>query len=314
MAFSTARMITRLASDKTAAFVIPFGKGQLECRHVRRKPLPHQPSYISVYLSSHSGCTMGCKQCHLTANGSTSFKHATLEKYHEQFKVVLEHYDQLVANGEDKAQRASVNLMARGDSFANRYFVNQYADFYQVLKQETDKRGMEIKVNASTIMPNTVRDRDLYDIFGDVPVEIYYSLYSLNPKFRSHWLPNAMNPLAALDKIKAFQEKTKNKITLHWAFIEGHNDDLQELKELARVIRGYNFDGKFNLVRYNPPNNQSREPSEQKLQELLNVMKTDAFTIPTKSKMIQRVGEGEKTMASCGMFFRDGESFHTESD
>nr|YP_009352690.1 Fe-S-cluster redox domain-containing [Kaumoebavirus]ARA72110.1 Ribosomal RNA large subunit methyltransferase N \ len=298
--------LVRIAADKTAAFVIPYGKGQLECRLVRREPKPHQPKYLSAYLSSHSGCTMGCKQCHLTENGSTSFKHATVEAYQTQMRMIMDHHRALVKKGEvEEVERVSVNLMARGEPLANKHIVNNYDKFYAMLKEEAGKA--DLKVNLSTIMPVAIRDHYLSNIFRDLPVEIYYSLYSLNPKFRSHWLPNAMPVDEALGRLKRFQENSYNLITFHWAFIKGHNDNVEEVKEIARVLRGYNFRGKFNLVRYNPPNKATSEPCEEKLQELLEIMK-GSFNYAndvSRCKIINRVGEGEKTMASCGMFFKD---------
>ena len=57
-------------------------------------------------------------------------------------------------------------------------------------------------MNISTIMPYTIKDRSLCDIFGNTPVNLYYSLYSINEKFKQKWMPNAIPSLTALDKLQ----------------------------------------------------------------------------------------------------------------
>ena len=43
----------------------------------------------------------------------------------------------------------------------------------------------------------------------------------------------------ALDKLKEFQEYNNQQITFHWAFIEGENDQIDDMKKLADVLRMY---------------------------------------------------------------------------
>jgi adenine C2-methylase RlmN of 23S rRNA A2503 and tRNA A37 len=117
-------------------------------------------------------------------------------------------------------------------------------------------------------------------------------------------MPNAMPVETSLDKLKEYEESTlarglKFPVTFHWAFIEGQNDNLDSVKAIAKMLRRWGFQSKFNLVRYNPhPSSNSREPSEECLEELFEVM-SSAFDTD-RSYKVPRVGND--VFASCGMF------------
>jgi adenine C2-methylase RlmN of 23S rRNA A2503 and tRNA A37 len=285
--------------DKSVNWITEFKNGNIETRYVRKKP-----EYFIGYVSSHSGCKMGCKQCFLTQDNQTTFDHVDVDTYVYQIKTVLEHYDNVVKSGQDdEALRMNINFMARGEPLANKYVVNNYVELYDRMNEECQKHSLYCKPNISTIMPYTVRDRDLVDIFQDRPAFVYYSLYSINERFRKIWMPNAIDWKLALEKLKNYQEACGQIITFHWAFIENNNDNLSEAKELAKILKSYNFNAKFNVVRFNPhPNLTEKEPSYEQLQELFNII-NDGLGNHEKSYIVPRVGFDVK--ASCGMFVKD---------
>ena len=152
-------------------------------------------------------------------------------------------------------------------------------------------------MNVSTIIPNLLKDRSLVDIFQDRPAYIYYSLYSIDKKFRDHWMPNALDWRLALDKLKEYQEHSKIPITFHWAIIKNHNDDIQMVKETAKILKEYDFDAKYSIVRYNAhENSNSEEADDERRNEIYSILSP----IVKSSKIIPRVGYD--VAASCGMF------------
>lgn len=288
------------AFDRSVNFVVKKGPSHLEARYVRRVPWK-----ISAYVSSHNGCKMGCQMCYLTQLGQTSFNHATMDDYQKQFDHVLSYYDQ--SDEEEPAERVNCNFMARGEPLANKTVINQFDELLNRFEHRAQQSNLELKMNISTIMPYTVAQRNLVDIFGPSKLtEIYYSLYSIKSEFREKWLPNAIDYRDALAKLKEYQLATQNPITLHWAYIEGHNDKVEDVEELANIVREYELFGKVNLVRYNPPPNleHTKEPEEKKLEVLLNIVNSSLTnSVTSGSKIIPRVGQD--VYASCGMFITD---------
>lgn len=279
--------------DQSKNFIFKYGDSDVEARYVRRNS-----EKISAYVSGHNGCTMGCKFCWLTQQGQTSFKHSDLDIYNKQLKTVLNYYDYQVKHGlEPSADRVNVNFMARGEPLANKVIMNNFNKLYESYHHMASQRDLDIRMNVSTIMPFTVINRDLYDIFGN-DAFLYYSLYSVKSKFRNDWIPNGIDYNIALDKLKKYQEKTGNIITFHWAFIKDQNDNVNDVIELTKILKGYDFNAKFNLVRYNPYDDQSTE--SEYVDELFQIVADGLDN--DKSYIVPRVGSD--VYASCGMFVK----------
>lgn len=293
-------------------WIIPYGKSFLEARYVKRTA-----TSVSTYVSSHNGCKMACKFCWLTKQKQTSFLHTTLDGYDAQMRTIMDGIPDDDFRGVDKrAVKVNVNFMARGEAMANKTMLNEYARLYASLDGIVRARGFKgVKMNVSTIMPHAVAARHLIDVFGDAPVHIYYSLYSTNEAFRKTWLPNAMPFGPALDKLAAFQQARLARtphdvptVVFHWAFIKGQNDSPAEIQNVLREIRARPFvNTKFNLVRYNPFDATSEEPSDAALHALFAAMNGGMTntSIAQNSRIIPRADAA--VFASCGQFIRDEE-------
>lgn len=302
----SSRAITKIVSklDNSINWVIPYKNSYLEARYVRRTP-----QYISAYVSSHNGCTMGCKFCWLTATKQTTFNHVNADEYITQLNPILEHAKSIDGDN-SQSVRVNINFMARGEALANKTVVNNYAQVYTGFEQLVKDYGYKtMKINISTIMPKTIQYRSLNDIFGKYPTNIYYSIYGINKEFRNKWIPNAMDWQLALSKLKEYQEKTSNPITFHFASIAGQNDKIDEVKQMAEEIRKLKFSTtKFNLVRLNlhPNMAQYSESDPARLTEIYEIMKSaccDSSIKTNRSRIVPRVGQD--VFASCGMFFDD---------
>jgi adenine C2-methylase RlmN of 23S rRNA A2503 and tRNA A37 len=278
--------------DKSVNFIQKSSTGFIEARYVRR-----EEEYFIAYLSSMTGCPKSCKFCHLTASNQKSFDFVTIPEFMQQANIVMNHYNS-VKELHGTAQVVHYNWMARGEALANPLLLK---NAYELLSKLTDlsiKNDLIPKFNISTIMPYEISKRDLSQIFPGIAPTIYYSLYSLSPAFRKAWLPAAINPLNALDKLAKYQQDTKKIVKLHWAFIKDQNDDLETLEQICNAVKERDLKVEFNLVRYNPYSPlQGEEPSEEILQRNLEFLKEN---LDTKSKLISKVGFDVK--ASCGMF------------
>ena len=280
------------AEDKSVNFIYD---NWIEARFVRR-----EADYFIVYLSSHDGCNKACRFCHLTQTKQTSFNGVTMEEYLMQAEDVLNYYDS-IKDSQGIAKRVNFNFMARGEALANQVILENAKELFSNLESLAVKRGLNARFNISTIMPMEVESKDLAEIFKDVTQDygIYYSLYSVNDKFRKRWLPKALNYQLALKKLEDLQAKKGTEIAFHWAFIEGENDSKEDLAQLKNVLSNYSIKAKYNLVRYNPfSDGQGKEPAEDILQ--YNFDELNKFFNSPASRIVPRVGFDVK--ASCGMF------------
>jgi len=276
--------------DQSVNFIWEQDKGMFEARYVRR-----QEDYFIVYLSSQSGCNKACRFCHLTQTGQTQSVDATLADYFQQADTVLEHYDQ-----QPSARIVHYNFMSRGEVFANQYLLSGQGDqLISGLAEKATSRGLIPRMKFSTIMPKELEEFQLVELFPSFNPDIYYSLYSMDPAFRRRWLPKALAAENALEKLVDYQQTTRKIPVLHWAFIEGENDDEQTITDICQAVNKAGLKVDFNIVRYNPySDKQGQEPPVEVLEKAAMIM---AESVPgAEVKIVGRVGFDVK--ASCGMF------------
>ena len=82
------------SEDLSVNFLRNTPEGKHEARYVRRVN-----PYFIAYLSSHDGCKMGCRFCHLTQMRQNSMAPVSLQGYVDQAERVLKHYDEAVGGG-----------------------------------------------------------------------------------------------------------------------------------------------------------------------------------------------------------------------
>lgn len=277
--------------DKSVNFVEENLKGFIESRYVRRTD-----RYFSCYLSSQTGCNKGCQFCHLTATGQTAFDDVNKAGFLDQAENVFKHYLK-----EKPAEWVNYSFMARGEALANKHLLDAPDSILIPLGELAVKHDLRPKFNISTIMPSSLKKR-LIDIFRIVTPTIYYSLYSINEDFRRTWLPAAMPVKEALAMLGDYQSFSKKLVRIHFAFIRGQNDSIDDVEEMCRIIEGSQLLCEFNLVRYNPfSQEQGDESSDEVIQRNLEIIKA---RMGGRAKIIKRVGFD--VYASCGTFVSKG--------
>lgn len=305
------KLINTLYSKEDASVNFIFDNG-MEARFVQRSP-----DYFIIYLSSQTGCNKACRFCHLTQTGQTEMTDATIQDYILQTYVVIQNWITTIGGygAPYNELKIHVNFMSRGEAFSNVHMRNdskELLDCITSMIRSFVNNDIEIKFNISTIMPEEIDNLELCEIFDKTlihdgnyrdlnyrNVRIYYSLYSMNEQFRKRWLPKAIHPKRALNKLSRFKNEFNSEVKLHWAFIEGENDSIEHLKEIFDYCDEINFQPKFNIVRYNPFSpNQGREPSEECIAELLGYIESRLGV--GNAKIIPKVGRD--VAASCGMF------------
>ncbi|AYG48010.1 radical SAM enzyme, Cfr family protein (plasmid) [Pseudomonas sp. Leaf58] len=260
-----------------------------EARYVRR-----EQAYFITYLSSQSGCAAACRFCWLTASGQNKLDNATFEDFMKQAALVMEYYDKT-----EKAELVHFNFMARGEALNNPLILENSARLLNALKQQADERNLKSKFLISTILPRSLGDLSLMDIFPEVHPEIYYSLYSMKPEFRKRWLAKAHSAEHGLEMLKAWQEATGKTPKIHFAFIEGENDSEQDMELIGNAINAVGLKCNLNIVRYNPYDARyGREPEEAVIHRNTDLL--TSLIKPEAVRIVPRVGKD--VFASCGTF------------
>lgn len=283
--------VLKSKQDASVNFVEQQLEGFLESRYVRRRD-----DYFVCYLSSQTGCNRGCKFCHLTVTGQTSFKDSTFSDFMLQFERVLDEYR---ASTAPPAKYMHYSFMARGEPLENEVIRDLSFGLFTALANRALANKLPAKFNISTIMPKTIK-KSLVETFPIITPTIYYSLYSVREDFRKEWLPAAMPVRQAIELLAEYQRFSKKIVKIHHALIDGQNDTREDAAAIADELARVKLQCEFNLVRYNPASpEQGKETTYEKISKYMNVLE---FFLPNRVKMIPRVGFDVK--ASCGMFVK----------
>ena len=273
--------------DQSVNFVEEQLVGFLESRFVRKCD-----EYFICYLSSQTGCNRGCQFCHLTATGQTKYSDSTYYDFLSQATQVFQHYQNQLP-----AKYVHYNFMARGEVLANNIFLKEADRILWALGELAMSQGLSAKFNVSTIMPMTLK-QSLVDTFRVIQPTIYYSLYSVRDEFRKQWMPAAMCVDEAFYLLKDYQDHSKKAVKIHYAFIKGANDSLEDVEGVCRYVDRHKLHVEFNLVRYNPASPaQGCESDEGTIQRNIEFLRKN---LDGKVQIIPRVGPD--VFASCGMF------------
>ncbi len=277
--------------DVSVNWDAPVDVGRLEARYVRR-----QPDYVVVYLSSQTGCDQGCRMCHLTATNQVTLRDVTFDEFLDQADVVLDHYRDVGP----PAQTVHFNFMARGEPLACRTLLADADGLLGALGERAKSLTLRPRFLLSTIMPSSLHDVALEDIFVTHHPEIYYSIYSVDASFRRRWLPKALPVEVALAHLASWQRHTNKICKLHYAFIEDENDSAKDVHAICDALAEHNLLAHINIVRYNPPGGR-RRGTESTIETIERNAGIFRERLPTaRVKIVGRVGYDVK--ASCGMF------------
>lgn len=228
--------------DESINHVHPDGS---EFRLVRRA------DHDTIYISPFTGCSLSCRYCHLTASGDTVMTPLTRHQMLDRVLPLLP----------DARGRVIFSHMAKGDALANPQV--DYMLSRSLLDEAYNMRVPHAKVAISTIFPkdsigSTPIDEFLFERFGPLQPNLYWSLYSLDSKFREYWMPKAMDPRQVLHRLVHWQKVTGLEVVVHHALIDGSADGIpsNSTSEDARAIRDFLDESdlryRVNLVLYNP--------------------------------------------------------------
>lgn len=178
---------------------------------------------FTACVSSQIGCKMGCKFC-----ASTGIK---FERSLEAGEIV----EQILAIENDTGVTISnIVFMGIGEPLDN------YDNVMKAIKILNHPKGLNIgarhiSISTSGIVPMIYKLAD-----EKLQCTLSVSLHSSNNIKRSEMMPvNNAYPIEELIKAcKYYIEKTNKRISFEYALAKDNNDNLEDAKELAKLLRG----------------------------------------------------------------------------
>lgn len=229
------------SSDGTAKYLFEFLDGSL----VESVLLSHEYG-LCVCVSSQVGCKMGCRFCASAIGGFVrNLKSWEIE---EQIAGILRERQRahLPEAGLNSPRVDSVVVMGSGEPLDN---FDEVVDFVLLIN---DEDGLGVGMRHITISTCGLPSRiiDLAKILPKVTVAV--SLHAPNDELRDVLMPiNKAFPLSELmAACRIATNLTGRRLSFEYALINGVNDGVEHVNELAELIKG--LDCHVNLIPYNP--------------------------------------------------------------
>jgi len=234
---------------------------------------------LTLCISSQVGCAMGCDFC-VTAKGGFT---RNLDK-----SEILGQIVQAQTYAGEGSRISNIVLMGMGEPLLNLDNVIESME----TAQATDGLGLSHrKITLSTIglIPQ------LEELGRRSRINLAVSLHGTTNENRSAIMP--INDRYSIEDLvaalKAYPLPTRKMITIEYILLRGINDDIEDARRLARLLRG--MKAKVNLIPYNAnPFTQYKRPRNADIiayQEEL--MRNGIHTIT-------RLNRGNDIAAACG--------------
>ena len=177
----------------------------------------------TICVSSQIGCKMGCKFC-----ASTGVKFA---RSLEAGEIV----EQILAVEKDENVRISnIVFMGIGEPLDN------YENVIKAIKIINNQKGINIgarhiSVSTSGLVPKIYKLAD-----EGIQCTLSISLHSASNEKRSQMMPvnDVYNIQELIKACKYYIEKTNRRVSFEYALAKDNNDNLDDAKELAELLKG----------------------------------------------------------------------------
>lgn len=228
----------------------------------------------SVCISSQVGCRMGCRFCASTLDGL------------ERNLRASEMLDQIYKIQEDTGQRVSnVVVMGSGEPLDN------YENVVRFLRLVSYEKGLNISQRNLTlstcgIVPGIRRFAE-----EGLCVTLALSLHAPNDQVRKSLMPVARSYglEEVLGACRYYYEKTGRRLTFEYSLVRGVNDNIQEAKALAGLIKDQH--GHVNLIPVNPIKERDYVQSGQKaIAAFKNQLEKSGINVTVRREMGRDIG------------------------
>ena len=245
----------------------------------------------SVCISSQAGCRMGCRFCASTIDGLE--RNLTASEMLRQIYAIQKITGERVSN---------IVVMGSGEPLDN------YDNFVRFVHMISDEHGLHISqrnITASTcgIIPNMLRLAE-----EGLQITLALSLHGSNQEKRKKLMPVA-NKYELTDVLKAcdvYFEKTGRRVTFEYSLVKDVNDQDEDVKELAAMLKNRNCH--LNLIPVNPIRERDfKKPDGKNARDFKNKLEKNGINVTIRRE------RGSDIDGACGQLRRRYKSAKKEN-
>lgn len=277
------------ASDNVEKFIFKSNDGFV----VEMSYIDNGTDKDIICVPTHTMCNIGCKFCHTTDYiGKIKCKQLTHHEICDGVDIIVSH-----TNISKNKRTLLISYMGCGEPMEN---VGNVVDSMILIKSDYTDRYVRFAV--ATCLPKN----KWFDFFeftkwikaSNLDVKIHFSLHYTHDEIRKQWMPNSLEIKPSLDAMSFYKEITGNKVEIHYALIEGVNDEVENRIWLETLLRNRDFNVKF-LFYNEKPTIEEKASSVDKYNKFslaltIQGIKSEYYTPP-----------GLDIGASCGQFLMD---------
>ena len=232
----------------------------------------------SVCISSQVGCRMGCRFCASTLDGL------------ERNLTAGEMLDQIYRIQADTGERVSnIVILGSGEPMDN------YDNVVRFIRLISHDQGLNISqrnitVSTCGIVPGIRRLAK-----EGLSVTLALSLHAPNDEVRKTLMPiaNKYRIQEILDACQEYFEETGRRLTFEYSLVSGVNDNLEEARALASLLKGMH--GHVNLIPVNPIQERDYVQSDRRaIEAFQHYLESQKIAVTVRREM------GRDINGACG--------------
>lgn len=236
----------------------------------------------SICISTQIGCRMGCKFCASTIGGRV--RDLTSGEILSQILVAQKYLEERISN---------VVLMGSGEPLDN------YDNVIKFLGLVNAEYGLNIGQRHITLSTCGIvpKIKDLADL--EMSITLAISLHAFSDDKRREIMPiaNKYSIAEILEACRYYIDKTGRRITFEYSLVSGINDDREDAKSLAKLLKGMLCH--VNLIPVNEiKENTLKRPSKTVVVNFEEVLKSNGIEVTVRREM------GTDINAACGQLRR----------
>ena len=228
----------------------------------------------SVCISSQVGCRMGCRFCASTLDG--------LERNLTAGEMLDQIYRIQMSTGE---RVSNVVVMGSGEPMDN------YDNLIRFIHLLSDENGLNISQRNITVSTCGIVPGIKKLCEEGLSITLALSLHAPNDEVRKTLMPvaNKYSLSEVLPACKEYFEKTGRRLTFEYSLVQGVNDNLEEAKKLAALLK--DMHGHVNLIPVNPIKERDyKQSNKEAIEEFKSYLEKKGINVTVRREMGRDIG------------------------